>query len=229
MPEKYGYCDQCRKRVLLSNISADGICLDCVAHNRKNAETRAANLDRCKDGTASAPVQKLYDAFSAKYSVAHLTGISVKDDGARLLMYLDGAPMYYVTIDPLTDAAQLASYADSVANKDAAADKDAVASAEAKSARVRSRWMGLCGAVSILAIVYVLITLTAASTVLSLIGGYVALACMLLCLVGYFLDDGRYSVFGGVMVFLSIPMSLSVYFILVPIGFVLIACGLGFK
>ncbi len=91
-------------------------------------QIRKENYELCHAGKAPPPTQRIYDAFVRQYPDALITGISIKDDGKRLLLYLDGKPAYYASFDPLINGVGLekcSSDAESSPSSSASQQKEA--------------------------------------------------------------------------------------------------------
>lgn len=198
---RYGYCERCNARVPVQELDAFGFCDRCAHQASRNAATRSNNLTTCQGGTAKPNVQRIYDAFVAKYPDALLTGISVQDDGERLLLYLDNKPMYYAAIDPLTNAISLSSYAEAAAAK-AAAEEARKADAAADAADAQCRRASKCAVItSILGIAYGLICF-----ILQPVGGVIALVSSFSALGGGLCNSRAAMIFAGIIAFLAVVL-----------------------
>lgn len=155
-----------------------------------NSQIRKENYDLFLKGNAAPPVQRIFDAFIRKYPDAQITGISVQDNGQRLLVYLDGNPAYYATYNPLTNFADLEVYIPVATEKSAPVKNLASISAE--------RGNTLSCVVSLLSLIYGLIVFMTRMDLSSIIFGCSAL----IALIASACDKGGIAiVFGALMVF----------------------------
>lgn len=216
---RYGYCERCNARVPVQELDAFGLCDRCAHQASRNAATRSNNLTTCQGGTAKPNVQRIYDAFVAKYPDALLTGISVKDDGEQLLLYLDNKPMYYAAIDPLTNAIGLTSYAEVIAAEDAAkeAQREAEAAEALKAKRIKAANRAMV--TGVIGILYGIICL-----ILQPAGGVVALVGSIAALAGGSAESRGAVIFAGaaalLSVFLGFPSTV-LFFVLAIVWFCL--------
>lgn len=201
MRKLYGDCVECGATVLYDTLNDECLCRKCAVRMQRNAKMRTQNLNICQGGTAKPNVQRIYDAFVAKYPDALLTGISVQDDGERLLLYLDNKPMYYAAIDPLTNAISLSSYAEAAAAK-AAAEEARKADAAADAADAQCRRASKCAVItSILGIAYGLICF-----ILQPVGGVIALVSSFSALGGGLCNSRAAMIFAGIIAFLAVVL-----------------------
>lgn len=86
-----GYCENCRPAV------------DAERKAQRHAERLAQYYQSCQNGTARPDVQRIYNAFRAKYPDALITGIEAKDEGKRVIVHLEGGDKYSVVFNALTN------------------------------------------------------------------------------------------------------------------------------
>lgn len=107
-------CARCGARVWAMELDDAGLCARCI-ENEKDADQkreliRKQNYQHFLAHEVEHKSQRIFDAFIKKYPDALITGISVQDGGSKLLIYLDGNPMYYATFNPLTNDVDLVKY-----------------------------------------------------------------------------------------------------------------------
>lgn len=156
-----------------------------------NSLIRKENYDLCLKGNAAPPVQRIFDAFIRKYPDAQITGISVQDNGQRLLVYLDGNPAYYATYNPLTNFADLEVYISFTTEKSAPVKNLASISAE--------RGNTLSCVVSLLSLIYGFIVFMTRMDLSSIIFGCSAL----IALIASACDKGGIAIVVGVLMVFS--------------------------
>lgn len=197
-------CLKCGEKVWEMDLDRNGVCRRCIAAREdKGAAIRAENLDVCRRRCAKPNIQRIFDGFIAKYPDALITGISVQDDGQKLLVYLDGKPMYYVTHNPLTNSVDLVSHQEA----EEKAAEDAKKAAEAADQASREKSAGCSIWLSIVGVIYGALCLLFSS-----VGGFAGLVCSLIVLAGG-ISKSRFAVIlGGVLslvsVFLGFPYTI---------------------
>lgn len=107
-------CARCGARVWAMELDDAGLCARCIENEKdadqKRALIRKQNYQHFLAHEVEHKSQRIFDAFIKKYPDALITGISVQDSGSKLLIYLDGNPMYYATFNPLTNDVDLVKY-----------------------------------------------------------------------------------------------------------------------
>lgn len=173
-------CSKCGKKVFEMDIDRNGVCRRCIAaRDDKGAAIRAENLDVCRRRCAKPNIQRIFDGFTAKYPDALLTGISVKEGGDKLLIYLDGKPMYYATFNPLTNDVDLVKYADAINQAEAADAAAAKQKADETAQTSREKNAGCSIWLSVAGILYGVFCLLFSS-----LGGLIGIVCSLIVLAG---------------------------------------------
>lgn len=129
-------CSVCNNRYDLSHLDENRVCRACADNQKKKFEGQLKeNIDALSDGRGKPQYQRIYDAFIRTYPDAVITGVACYADPVRILVYLDGQPMYYATFDPLRSAAKLESYDDAPASSQ---PSDAPASKSVESDRCQT-------------------------------------------------------------------------------------------
>lgn len=221
-------CSKCGASGVFLCVNSVGLCDRCQAESlnklaeEKRNRQRSANLDACLRKNARPSVQRIFDQFIEKYPKAHITGISVQDDGNKLLVYLEGKPMYYATFNLLTGSIDLVSYQDVVAKSAAEAENEKRRVAEANKERARGQDAGCAIFIALLGALYGLVCLT-----FSYIGGLVGIVCSLVVFSGGLAKSRTIVIVGGVLSLVSIVFGFPYTLLFLVFGILYICLGTG--
>lgn len=178
-------CVRCGKRMPPFRLTSDGLCESCAkaaaeeSRKKRLQNIRAENYQHFLAHETDHKSQRIFDAFIKKYPDALITGVSVKDDGKKLLFYLDGNPMYYATFNPLTNDVDLVKYADAINQAEAADAAAAKQKADETAQASREKNAGCSIWLSVVGILYGVFCLLFSS-----LGGLIGIVCSLIVLAG---------------------------------------------
>lgn len=182
-------CQRCGIKLCRQDEKIGVYCYQCREKREREVQNEklVRNLDYCRKGEGMQNAQRIYDAFVSEYPGALLTGIDVKDSGNMLLLYLDGKPSYFATMNVLTGKVNLEAY-------------DApISSSNGKQTSTPAKSYGGATAFSVISAFYGLFLL-----LFSYIGGLITIISSLVALCGCISKSKTAIVFGAVFLLLAV-------------------------
>lgn len=199
-------CARCGNHGLFLYIEPDGFCENCrpfveaERRERQRRERASQNYQLCQNGTARHDVQRIYDAFRAKYPNALIVGIEPKDEDRRMIVHLEGGDLYNAVFNALTNDVDVTKVGapgpERASNYGPAQHSVAAASAKPEKS------YGLACVVSVLSLLYNIFLL-----LFSYAGGFVGVISSLVALVGSISKARTAIVFGACFLILSLVLS----------------------
>lgn len=183
-------CTSCNIRYKSSQLDSNGFCRACLSDIDKTLEN---NLKTLRDGRGEDELQRIFDAFVRSYPDALITGVGCNSERHHLLVYLDDAPMYLATFDPLRSSVNLEPY-----NTPAAAPAPVYPSPSAGdhyADLIADRGHTLSSAVAVLSVGFAFAALLSNYTIASMcFGGF-----SFLSLLGCLFKSGNFVILCGVL------------------------------